>query len=988
MSKVTVGAIVAAILLAGAAYLGYYLLVERDDVPAPAPEGVPASISEPAPEAAAAPEAPEPAAEPAPAATAEAETAEEPEAAAEGPVEIRVTGTVVDASSGAPLPDVRVVAEEGRSGVVARFMGFGDGEEETPKEVASATTDANGAYSLTLSADEEVFLTGDATGYALSRRALPEAPDGEAQVDFKLSPATAVSGRVTDAKTGAGIAGIEVAAVGQAENFRKTMEALHAGRIQVLTSTTDADGAFRCERLEPGTYKIVPDAADKGYTAPKDDVTVAVEAAKDVTGINIALDAGASLVVRVLDPQGQPVSDANVILVPGQFLQAAMNSLQSQRPGDFMRHQTTGDDGECRFGGLEYDKEYRVRAAADDFAITTGPAFRLASEQGEQRQEIRLTAGSTVSGRVQLTSGSPAQDVKVTLMPNVAEIIGGSMIEPRSEQTDGTGQYSIDHLPAGEYTLMAGDVNPAKMFLGGAASDSRVTVRVDGVTPATGVDLVLSDETAAAAKGGSISGVVLGPDGKPVSGARVKADQGGMNIEVFRAETTAEGTFEFAQLRGKAYNLTAEADAGYSEQKGVVPGETVTLRLGAPTRISGRVLDPQGGPAPNCAVSLTDPTGGANPFAAFMGGASDVASTQTDADGRFAFDNVRPGVYTAKASSPELGHGQKEGIAVKAGTQVKDLMIRLKEGVRFAGSVRNGSGEPLAGATVSLAPVQAGQPEVMALMAGMAQGGLSATAAEDGSFEIAKLAAGTYVVTATHSGYAKSAPEQVALGDSDVTGYEIVLPKGGSARGQFMQDGVPVANAMIQLVGPNGMYMVSADAEGRFSLDGITPGEYMLQATDPNALHQGGLPQAVQARPQVVTVGEGEDVPIDFAPRGDVTFTGTVSGENLGNFVTVSVRRPGGPAPEDLNPGDIRGAMEAAEYFEGQALMREDGTFEIEGLRPGDYILEVYSISFDPENPDIQALMQMDRSPALRQDFTVGSDNRIEMDIVLPPRNP
>jgi len=63
----------------------------------------------------------------------------------------------------------------------------------------------------------------------------------------------------------------------------------------------------------------------------------------------------------------------------------------------------------------------------------------------------------------------------------------------------------------------------------------------------------------------------------------------------------------------------------------------------------------------------------------------------------------------------------------------------------------------------------------------------------------------------------------------------------------------------------------------------------------------------------------------------------------------------------------------------------QDGTFRIDGIEPGTYLLEVHSIDMDPLNPDFDAIMSMDRSPRIRQEIVVGTEP-VHLTLEVPPR--
>ena len=275
-------------------------------------------------------------------------------------------------------------------------------------------------------------------------------------------------------------------------------------------------------------------------------------------------------------------------------------------------------------------------------------------------------------------------------------------------------------------------------------------------------------------------------------------------------------------------------------------------------------------------------------------------------------------------------------------------------------------------------------------MPGMARRAFSATTGEDGRFAIGHVQTGTYNVSASLAGFAPSVPQKVDIvAGRDVSNAEIVLTKGGRTQGQLTKNGEPLGNRMVQLIGPAGMQMVNTDAQGNYDISGLTPGTYMVNVVNMSAMASGGIKEMIKegmdTLPMVVDIVDGQTTPLESAPHGDVTVNGTITGENLGNIVGVSLRRPGGLAPDEIDPLnlDMAQAIEAARNHVGQAVMNDDGTFSMPNIEPGKYILEVYSLNIDFNNLDPAALMNVNRKPALRQDIEITA-NQGGLNLVLP----
>lgn len=80
--------------------------------------------------------------------------------------------------------------------------------------------------------------------------------------------------------------------------------------------------------------------------------------------------------------------------------------------------------------------------------------------------------------------------------------------------------------------------------------------------------------------------------------------------------------------------------------------------------LRGQVTDESGAVVPGAKVSLTGAPGGSK-------------STAADATGAYAFAGLTPGDYTVLASAPDLSQAQPARIALKAGSQTLNLVLRV-----------------------------------------------------------------------------------------------------------------------------------------------------------------------------------------------------------------------------------------------------------------------------------------------------------------------
>ncbi len=212
----------------------------------------------------------------------------------------------------------------------------------------------------------------------------------------------------------------------------------------------------------------------------------------------------------------------------------------------------------------------------------------------------------------------------------------------------------------------------------------------------------------------SVEGVVLGPNGSPVEGARVGLGQACRT-------TRGDGTFSF-HLKGEdvdangAQRLVAAAKGLTSAE--FVPDKTdgepdwpdyVELRLeNSALEIEGIVLGRAGQPLAQAKVWIEDPTfvgveGHQVIVAEGLGGEGPRLWQEytADATGRFTIKGLSARAYSVRAMDPQTLL-LSESVSIEAG--VTDARIQLSQDTEVAnleGIVRNASGEPLAGAELS-----------------------------------------------------------------------------------------------------------------------------------------------------------------------------------------------------------------------------------------------------------------------------------------------
>jgi hypothetical protein len=247
----------------------------------------------------------------------------------------------------------------------------------------------------------------------------------------------------------------------------------------------------------------------------------------------------------------------------------------------------------------------------------------------------------------------------------------------------------------------------------------------------------------------------------------------------------------------------------------------------------------------------------------------------------------------------------------------------------------------------------------------------------DGRFEVTHLAPGTYKLLAAHGDYAPSDRMEVSLARDEVRDVgDLVLTIGGSINGLVLDGDAPKTGMMVQLMGGGAMKQGTTAADGSFEFRGLRAGEYMINFVDLAAMQKGKM--MVKTRP--VSVQDDQVTEFEMILGIGNKVHGKILGLPPSPMRMITLRRPGGPAPEDLDPIDIQSGIAASKYQAGIGMIGPDGEYEIVDLEPGEYILEIPRMPSDPT--DMEAYKTMDRTPHYRKEIQMIAAD-LELNIVV-----
>jgi Carboxypeptidase regulatory-like domain len=275
--------------------------------------------------------------------------------------------------------------------------------------------------------------------------------------------------------------------------------------------------------------------------------------------------------------------------------------------------------------------------------------------------------------------------------------------------------------------------------------------------------------------------------------------------------TDAEGRYELTQLPAGRYQLTATrggyVEVAYGQRRPFERGRPLELGEGAVLEkidfalppgavVTGRVVDETGDPVAHVSVSLERRRyiDGARRLVAQSG-------SSTDDRGEFRIFGVPPGEYVlvAKFDTMDLGSrdrvryvptyypgtpvaAEAQRVSVGPGQEMPGIMIALVRAATATvrGVVRS-SGQASFGPFTFVTARETSGARAYGQMAMAVAGG-------DGSFTIAGLIPGTYLLEARSPSGSEFASTEVVVEGADVAGVTLMLSKGATARGRIRFD--------------------------------------------------------------------------------------------------------------------------------------------------------------------------------------------------------
>jgi protocatechuate 3,4-dioxygenase beta subunit len=682
---------------------------------------------------------------------------------------------------------------------------------------------------------------------------------------------------------------------------------------------TDEAGKFALDGIPSGTSFRLRASTDKGATAESGPVSV--EAGAERNDIELKIEPGASLAFRLLDADEHPVSRVEVVLTPTERNRRERMAMDGDAEEDKIRSL-----GEGRFEVKRLEAgTFDLTLLPEDFAAIEKEGIKLRSGESLDLGTLLVKEERTISGRVTDGTGQPVPRADVTALWT-----DGGATKSRTVKTKADGSYRLPGL--GEQ----------RVFRMGVRAKGFAAEQGAGASPGdTGVDFVLK-------RSATIVGRVLRADGTAPPSFRVRnypeaADGrgsrnmramtgiGGADDDVFadpsgnfRLEDVAPGTVTVeATSPGKAPARKTGIKVE-SEQA----ADVGTLTLGDGRTLRGRVLDAKDDtPVTGAVVGESVPQG----MGFRMASGREEIGALSGIDGSFEIAGLESRTYQVAVQHPNFSPSESK-IDVPLDEDPPELVVKLSRGGTLTGIVRDAGRQPVVGATV------------VALRGSSAGGTNSATTGPDGRYTMEKLAPGDYTlmrppgsggrVRGTSGGLSM---RQVNIKEGEVTVFDFDESAAIALSGRILRGGRPVGNAELILfrtggaagTGADGVEMTRSDADGRYHVSLEKPGPYMAGV-------RADLTGGSQSRSRIV-------VPDEPSPNVDILLaSGGITGRVIGlqgkplSDVAISAMREGSSPMSGVGVSKRTGA---------------DGTFGLEGLEPGSWMLTANAPGYRTGNP-------------------------------------
>ena len=649
---------------------------------------------------------------------------------------------------------------------------------------------------------------------------------------------------------------------------------------------TDAEGRFQL--AAPGRRRFELEVMAPGYL-PKRALIARPQLVSRKIG-TLTLARAGRLRGKVLDPQGRPLENVEVLAVP----QGSLGSRAFSSADPVADRTLTDPRGRFELGQLRPEQRYEIRASrAGAFPVAHSATV---GDVAAPPRELTLVLSPARSARskVQDPDGRPIAGAEAVARPALRP--GSSDNQAADDtpgvQSDARGVFSFPELPAAEV---------------------EITVRRKGYSPSVFLARIPAGAGPAdlgivtLRPGATLAGRVIDSRGQAVPGGEVfLLDQPATPNEMDRAlkdrkpsaTVAADGRFSVEDLpQGAPVHVVVRAPGFLIAQVRAVRPPTekpVVIRLEPEAALAGRVVDEAGEPVPGARIDLH--------WQAFLPEEPDrpvgepiLRNARADAEGRFEIRGLPAGSARVSATAPAFVPLDAVEVELPRPKTAGELRLVLERGALLQGRVTTVAGEPVPAVRVGVS-------------------GAAAATNDDGLYWVEGAELGRQEVIFLHPTHGRVAKPLVIQPGVNV--LDLAFEPGVEVAGRVVDGtGKAVSGARVELAPENRfeprLYRDVTGEDGRFRLSLVTAGRYRLKA--------------------------GADGFVDTERPGTLT----VAGESVSNLeitidkgAVLSGNILGLPV-EDLGQVEIEARADSGETVAAWTDGR--GRYEIRSLAPGDW---------------------------------------------------
>ena len=607
-----------------------------------------------------------------------------------------------------------------------------------------------------------------------------------------------------------------------------------------LNVGTNSGGQFSFTELRKGDYAIAISGYDTdryGFEVTSQTITVEFgePAQVDFDGIDLRT----ATVSGVVTIEGTGLEGVTVSLTG----EGAQLSMVTDAAGQWTFTELHAGSYSIGISGYDMD-EYGF----DETSASVTVALKETATADFDGIMLRTAA---ISGNVSIgEEGEPYAGVTITV---------NGKGEEYTRTTDAAGNYTVDRLHAGDYTVTISGFDTDQY-------EFTPTVKSVSVGLRETADISFS---AIMLRTVEIMGTVT-VDGEPLAGVTVTI-MGGREDETVMETTDMMGMYSVGELHAGEYTITV-TNPDDDEYEFVPASQTIMAELNEMVQVDFPGVKLRTGGI--MGTVTTDGEALAGVTVTVSGGRADeTVMATTDMEGMYSLDRLHAGEYTVAVTNPDEDEyefdpaSQMVMVALKETATADFPGIKLRT-VGIHGTVA-AEGNPLADVTVTVS-------------GGRADETVMATTDGEGMYSLDRLHAGDYTVTI--SGYDENEYEfdpasqtiMVELLDMVEVSFENgILLRTASISGRITTDGDPADDITVTLSGEMDAEM-ETNSNGQYNFPGLPAGDYTLEVSGFDTVEYEYTPEEVE-----ITLMRDEGKIQNFAGRSlrTVVITGSVTAE-------------------------------------------------------------------------------------------------------------